>query len=163
MYTLDLLPSTPGTYMLILELNAKLRLIVGKLGEYEFPAGSYAYVGSAQGSGGLAGRLNRHLKFNHSKKTHWHIDHLNRCAQIAQIWWLEGSPSQECIWAQRLSDLGLQCIPNFGSSDCRCISHLFWFSRLSDSSQPECMEAISDNLKTIKFSPQSRQKLQRSR
>jgi sugar fermentation stimulation protein A len=162
MCTINSLPSASGTYVLILELKVKQRLIVGKLGQFEFPEGSYSYVGSAQGSGGLSGRLRRHLKFNHDKKPHWHIDHLNRCAEIAQIWWLEGSPSQECVWAQKLSDLGLQCHPNFGSSDCRCISHLFWFPKHTESPWLEMMKALNGNLKSIKIHPESRQLLQRS-
>ena len=151
MCTINILPSTVGTYLIILELNQNQQRVIGKLGKCEFSAGCYAYVGSAQGSGGLAGRLKRHLGYDKSQKPHWHIDHLNQSAAITQIWWLEGSPSQECIWANILADLGLRSIPNFGSSDCRCSSHLFWLPKMPDSEWSKFMETINDNLKTIKF------------
>ena len=63
-------PRGPGTYMLVLRLPKRRRLAVGRLGDFEFPAGYYLYAGSAQG--GLRGRVLRHLRAD--KKRHWHID-----------------------------------------------------------------------------------------
>ncbi len=64
------IPSEPGTYVLILLLDQKEKLQIGKLGVWEFPQGSYAYVGSARGPGGLCGRLRRHLRPSHKKRLH---------------------------------------------------------------------------------------------
>ena len=156
MQTLNQFPSTPGTYVLILQLKQKQRLLIGKLGEYELPEGCYAYVGSAQGPGGLASRLKRHLDLNRTKPPHWHIDHLNHRAEIEQIWWLEGSPSRECDWAEILSSVGTRLIPNFGSSDCRCPGHLIWFSQSHKLAWSKYMEAINGNLSKITILPQSK-------
>jgi Uri superfamily endonuclease len=126
------IPSASGTYILILELNQIARLQVGKLGERSFPAGLYAYVGSAQGSGGLAGRVGRHLRTPDRKRSHWHIDVLITLTEIVQIWWKEGSPSRECLWARDIALDGAGSIPGFGSTDCRCPSHLFFFKDLQE-------------------------------
>jgi Uri superfamily endonuclease len=150
------IPSEPGTYVLILKLKEKQRLMIGRLGEYEFPEGTYAYVGSAQGPGGLASRLKRHLNLNRTKPPHWHIDHLNYWAEIEQIWWLVGSPSRECGWAQILSSIGTRLIPNFGSSDCRCPGHLIWFPQLDKPPWSEYMEAINGDLSKMVILPQSK-------
>jgi Uri superfamily endonuclease len=37
-----------GTYILIIQINKTIRPKIGALGEPTFPAGLYAYVGSAQ-------------------------------------------------------------------------------------------------------------------
>jgi Uri superfamily endonuclease len=155
MQTLNQIPSEPGTYVLILKLKEKQRLLIGKLGEHDFPEGHYAYVGSAQGPGGLASRLKRHLNLNRTKPPHWHIDHLNHRAKIEQIWWLEDSPSRECGWAQILSCIGTRLIPNFGSSDCRCPGHLIWFPQSDNFAWSDYMEAISVNLNKMVILPQS--------
>jgi Uri superfamily endonuclease len=161
MQTLNQIPSAPGTYVLILKLQEKQRLLIGKLGEYEFPEGTYAYVGSAQGPGGLASRLKRHLNFSRSKPPHWHIDHLNHRAEVIQIWWQEGSPSRECGWAKTLSSIGERLIPNFGSSDCRCPGHLIWFPPSRKFAWSEYMEALGSNLSNMVILPQSKHTLAR--
>jgi Uri superfamily endonuclease len=152
MQSLDQIPTTPGTYVLILKLRQKLRLLIGRLGEHEFQTGYYAYVGSAQGPGGLAGRLKSHLTLLPTKPPHWHIDHLNQQADITQIWWLEGTSNHECIWSQILASIGTRSVPNFGSSDCGCPGHLIWFPQPKKFSWPECMKAIADNLRKIVIS-----------
>jgi len=56
-------PSEPrGTYALLLELDQQTVITVGRLGTCSFPAGSYVYVGSALGSGGLSARLAHHRR-----------------------------------------------------------------------------------------------------
>ncbi len=118
---------THGTYILILHLDQPQNLQIGQLGIFPFPAGFYAYVGSAMGSGGLTARLNHHL--NISQHPHWHIDYLRRVAPIQQIWFLEMPLRREHKWAQILADLpaASQPVPRFGASDCHCPSHLFHF------------------------------------
>ena len=118
-----------GTYALLIRLTTGRRLIVGKLGPREFPKGYYLYLGSALN--GLEGRLRRHLQ--HEKKPHWHIDVLTNAEAVAQIWWSEGDERRECLWAQAALDHPGASIPvpRFGSSDCRCITHLVHFSTRS--------------------------------
>jgi Uri superfamily endonuclease len=155
MQTFNQIPSEPGTYVLILKLKETQRHVIGNLGEHEFPKGTYAYVGSAQGPGGLASRLKRHLYLNRTKPPHWHIDHLNHRTEIEQIWWLDGSPSRECSWAQILASIGKRLIPNFGASDCRCLGHLIWFPQSRKLAWSEYMEAISSDLSKMVIFPQS--------
>ncbi len=119
--------NTPGTYALILE-NTKLRQIqVGKLGRFSFSPGWYVYTGSAFGPGGLASRVGRHFK--QEKKCRWHIDYLSTRLTVDRVWYTTNPVKLECQWAKHFSSLG-GTLPamGFGASDCRCTSHLFFFS-----------------------------------
>ncbi len=117
----------PGTYALILTLPESNVIRIGRSGEFRFPAGRYAYLGSAQGPGGLSGRLRRHLRPSEQKQRHWHIDYLMEEALVDQVWWMQGSRN-ECNWVDRLIVYGEILHPGFGSSDCQCPGHLFWFA-----------------------------------
>lgn len=114
----------PGTYILVIELLAGVRVRVGKLGLLDLAAGYYLYVGSALG--GLAPRLARHLRA--TKRLHWHIDYLLPQGAIREIWYSVGSQRRECIWAERLAHTpGIIPFPRrFGASDCHCPTHLFY-------------------------------------
>ena len=92
----------------------------GRLADTDFPAGCYAYVGSAMG--GFASRLNRHRKKN--KKRHWHIDYLLEEAALSDIILCQTEERLECAIAQAISRQ-FSSISGFGSSDCGCPSHLF--------------------------------------
>lgn len=122
-----MVPDQPGTYVLLLRLSELAAIEVGRLGHFEFPAGWYAYVGSARGPGGLATRLSRHRRS--SKALHWHIDYLRAHAQPVTAWYAVGGRRRECAWAQALSGLpdASDPAPGFGSSDCHCPTHLFHF------------------------------------
>lgn len=82
-------------------------------------AGSYCYVGSALN--GLDQRIARHNRYR--KRMHWHIDYLLKHASIARVFVKPGTDREECAVATVLSAV-LIPIPRFGSSDCRCRSHL---------------------------------------
>lgn len=118
-----------GSYVLILALGRPTALSVGRLGAFCFPAGTYAYAGSALGPGGLAARLAHHRRLTTS--AHWHIDYLRRWSQLREIWSAASNARLECAWARALLDLpGAQAIaPRFGASDCRCATHLVYFAR----------------------------------
>lgn len=118
------LPSQGGTYLLLMRLAHPTTLSVGRLGEYELPAGLYAYCGSARGVGGLRARVSRHLR--QEKSPHWHIDSLTALVQVVELGWVESSERLECVWARKLSALPdvREPIPGFGSSDCACRTHL---------------------------------------
>lgn len=121
-----------GTYVLHLRLDAPCRLPIGGLGTLGMPHGWYAYVGSAQGPGGLAARLRRHLAG--TGRMHWHIDYLRQKATPVGVWACEGAALLEHVWAQALLTMpGAGVIaPRFGASDCRCATHLVHFPALPD-------------------------------
>jgi Uri superfamily endonuclease len=112
-----------GSYILVIKLKQKKEIQIGKLGKILFKKGFYIYVGSALN--GLEQRINRHLKKN--KKTHWHIDYFLDFADIIDILYKESETKVECDIASILNKK-LLTIPYFGSSDCRCKSHLFYGS-----------------------------------
>jgi Uri superfamily endonuclease len=125
----ELAPAEPGSYVLILHLAQATLITVGRLGAFEFPAGWYAYAGSALGPGGLASRLAYHQRIE--KSHHWHIDYLLDQAEIVEIWWAVEDKRKECVWASALRAIpGARVpVPNFGASDCRCLSHLVYLQQ----------------------------------
>jgi len=119
------LPAVPGTYVLWFSIAAPLSVQVGKLGMITMSHGMYAYIGSAQGPGGLRSRLRRHLRPD--KPIHWHIDAVTALVPVKAIWF-ELSPERlECAWGRTLAALPGVTVPfrGFGSSDCQCESHFF--------------------------------------
>ncbi len=89
--------------------------------------GYYAYVGSALGGGGLRARVGRHLAG--AGRTHWHIDHLRAHTDPVETWLRSGERRLEHSWAQAIRKMPAASVPmpGFGSSDCDCESHLFFF------------------------------------
>ena len=79
----------------------------------------------------LEARLNRHL--SDDKKKHWHIDYLllNKNSQITDIYYTVSTKKVECEIARNISPNSSE-IDNFGSSDCECNSHLFYFEDIED-------------------------------
>jgi Uri superfamily endonuclease len=125
----DALPSGRGSYIVWLHLAAPARMVVGRLGARDFAAGHYAYAGSARGPGGLATRLRHHLGI--APRPHWHLDYLRRQAKPREIWVLLDDRNHEHRLAARLAACkgAVLPVPGFGSSDCRCATHLFHFTR----------------------------------
>ena len=119
--------SEKGSYVLLIRMTAKKEVAVGILGPFTFQPGYYLYIGSALG--GLNGRIKRHLR--ETKKTHWHIDYLLRYARILEVWWSLSEDRQECVLAQAARGLPEASVPlmGFGSSDCRCPSHLVYIPK----------------------------------
>ena len=110
-----------GSYILLLKLDKNIAVDIGKLGKLDFRKGFYVYVGSALN--GLEQRINRHLRKN--KSIHWHIDYFLNFAKISDIYFYENSVKDECIIAKKF-EKKLHNVKDFGSSDCRCKSHLFY-------------------------------------
>ncbi len=123
------IPPEPGSYVLILHLDRPTTITIGKLGTFEFPAGWYAYTGSALGPGGLAARLAYHHR--REKSFQWHIDYLLAQAELVEMWWAIDPKRRECIWASALRSIpsARVPVPNFGASDCRCLTHLIHFTQ----------------------------------
>lgn len=116
-----------GVYILLLR-NHECTMPIGALGTLHFSAGWHAYVGSAQGPGGLA-RVIRHINLNQrkNKKPHWHIDALllSIYFEIIDIYCIHTDEQIECMLAHRMTG---KVIPGFGSSDCSCTGHLFYYA-----------------------------------
>ena len=117
-----------GVYILKIYLHESMEIKIGALGSLFFRKGFYAYSGSAMG--GLEQRIGRHLRKD--KKLHWHIDYLLGKAEIKKVFVKETNrKSEECGSATRLEQSGGVPVNGFGSSDCRCTSHLFYFNAKS--------------------------------
>jgi len=111
----------PRTYQLLIEVAAPLRVRIGRLGIFDFPAGFYIYTGSALRN--FAARVGRHLST--AKKMHWHIDYL-LAAPGVRVCEVRPYADPECRVNQHGG--GEIIVPGFGASDCRagCGSHLKW-------------------------------------
>jgi len=116
-------------------LTQSVTLWIGTLGKVSFTAGSYVYVGSAFGNGGIYARVNHHL--SSSPRPHWHIDYLKPRLAIQAVLWQAGPQRMECEWVRQLLTLPGVAAPvaGFGSSDCpnHCPAH-FLSTHLSPSS-----------------------------
>ena len=131
-----------GSYLLSVFLDQPRRLTIGRKGTLDFPAGHYLYCGSALN--GLEARIGRHLRAD--KKLHWHIDYLLAEARILEVWWQEGSERLECVWSGEIATLGVEvAVRGFGSSDCRCPTHLHWLDT-RDKLDRVCAAAFPDGL-----------------
>jgi sugar fermentation stimulation protein A len=114
-----------GSYLVLLELTTPQTIEVGSLGQLQFRAGWYVYAGSAQKN--LSQRINRHLR-KIRKQRHWHLDYLTPAAAVIKALPVLSHRNLECDFAAALAALGGEAVPAFGSSDCRCRSHLYYFS-----------------------------------
>ncbi|KTG30734.1 GIY-YIG nuclease family protein [Haloferax profundi] len=114
-----------GTYALVFAVP-ETTIEVGALGDCEFDAGGYVYVGSAFGTGGLR-RVLRHRRVasgDHDAR-HWHVDYLGGDSDV-ELTRVVCVPDQnvECAVS---STLGASALDGFGSSDCTCDAHLAAF------------------------------------
>jgi Uri superfamily endonuclease len=119
--------NSTGTYVLLLHLPTDKELTIGKLGTFDFPAGWYAYVGSAFGPGGLVGRLKYHLK--PVERPHWHIDYFRQVALLQEIWLSPGNERREQAWVDLMLAIpGATVVAEgFGATDSDRESHLIYF------------------------------------
>lgn len=128
-----------GTYVVVMELPEDSSIRVGSLGTFDFPQGYYAYAGSAQS--GIEQRVSRHMV--RDKKKRWHIDHLAAKADVVSRLLIPlGSKDMECVVAKALMSVdGASVIARgFGSSDCRCASHLVYLGTSDE--MPRMMEEL---------------------
>lgn len=118
-----------GTYVLILRARSAKRVRIGALGYLRVRSGVYVYVGSAFGPGGVRARVKHHL--SRSPAPHWHIDYLRLATELDQVWYTHDPVRREHAWADLFRSARGAAIPllRFGASDCRCVSHLFYFAR----------------------------------
>jgi len=116
-----------GTYILLLHLPGDARLNIGQLGQFDFPAGYYAYVDGAYSIGGLAGALKKRLAPPETPVRH--IDYLRQAAGIEEIWLTTASHTREHLWSALLLEIpgAMSLTEGFGATNCRCESHLIYF------------------------------------
>ncbi len=107
------------SYTLFIRIVEAVKIRVGRLGVFKFPAGEYVYSGSAVKS--ICARVNRHLRAD--KKLHWHIDYLLAAPEV-KITRVSFSTLAECRLVAASG--GGIVVPGFGASDCLngCSSHL---------------------------------------
>ena len=115
-------------YALFIKLYRDIQIIVGSLGKIYFKKGNYLYVGSAKIN--FKSRIKRHLLKD--KKIFWHIDYLlsSKNAIIKEVW--VTNKIKECNIAKLLNKMGCNPIKDFGSSDCKCFSHLFFINNIRE-------------------------------
>ncbi len=107
------------SYQLAIDVKRPVRIRIGRLGHFLFPAGRYVYTGSAKRN--LEARIARHLR--KEKALRWHIDWLLAVPGV-KVAAVKRSCEVECVLNQRV--VGTVVVPGFGASDCRngCGSHL---------------------------------------
>jgi sugar fermentation stimulation protein A len=125
----ELAAQDSGKYLVMLEIPRACDVETGALGTLHFKAGWYVYAGSARKN--LSKRISRHLR-KVRKQQHWHIDYLTPYAGIIKAYPIFTYRNLECELAAALENLGgsgklAVGVPHFGSSDCTCKSHLFYF------------------------------------
>jgi Uri superfamily endonuclease len=111
-----------GIYALVISVGKDVVASIGAMHEMKFDKGLYVYVGSAQTN--LEKRAARH--FSRTKRKFWHVDYLlgSERVSVFKVFYKKGARSEECKLAKELGKKGL-AIKGFGSSDCKCESHLF--------------------------------------
>lgn len=111
-----------GVYQLWLWVSVTIRVRVGRLGVFRFPAGTYVYTGRA--ARGLRARVRRHIRG--ARYQHWHIDYLlaRREVRLERVTLAAADARDECAVNQ--ATRGTVVVPGFGASDCRqrCRAHL---------------------------------------
>jgi sugar fermentation stimulation protein A len=112
-----------GSYIIILHLKDDSLISVGGLGRVEFKRGFYVYTGSAMRN--LSQRIKRHKRL--IKRKYWHIDFLRSFSEFRDIIIFRSSERIECQISRAMSNIAGWEVPDFGSSDCKCSSHLFGF------------------------------------
>jgi Uri superfamily endonuclease len=121
-----------GAYILVINVQKIVETIIGALGKIRFNKGYYLYIGSAMANSGattLVNRVKRHLSSSEYKKVHWHIDYLlnYKDSTICFVYLIPSLQNLECFIAKELLNVSDGYINNFGSSDCKCKSHLPYF------------------------------------
>lgn len=107
------------TYQLRIHVARPLRIAIGRLGEFDFPAGRYVYTGSAKRN--FEARFARHLR--REKALRWHIDYLLTVPGVT-VTKVVRSITDECELTRATG--GDIPVPGFGASDWKhgCGSHL---------------------------------------
>ncbi|PLR98899.1 GIY-YIG nuclease family protein [Bacillus sp. T33-2] len=110
-------------YTIYLDLKHNSTVSVGRLGTFFFEKGTYIYVGSAKKN--IKARVNRHRKLEKPKR--WHIDYLRQYGEVTKIITYEHTDGESALAEKiRKKTGGINPVKGFGSSDCKCFSHLIF-------------------------------------
>jgi Uri superfamily endonuclease len=116
-----------GIYCLVLR-NNPCTVEIGALGPLSFRRGWQVYTGSAQGPGGLS-RVSRHIRVKRDgiRSPRWHIDYLlvHPAFELVSVACAATNDHEDECRISRI--LTINPVPDFGCSDCSCISHLGYF------------------------------------
>ena len=112
-------------YQLVIDVIQPLTCVVGRHGEFAFPAGRYVYTGSARRA--FEARVARHCTRG-DKRLRWHIDYLLEAPGVSVVKVVR-SGRAECVLNKGVG--GSVLIAGFGASDCRagCGAHLKYLGR----------------------------------
>jgi len=111
----------------IFRLLKNRNIKIGRLGRIHFKKGYYFYIGRAPRET-VSKRISRHRQ--RIKKLFWHIDYLSSSKYIRFIK-SAVFDTRECTLAEALGR-HFTYIDGFGSSDCNCVSHLFYSENLKN-------------------------------
>ena len=137
-----------GCYSILMRVDKKINLNIGRLGMIYFLPGYYTYTGRARK--GLIARIQRHAKKR--KTCRWHVDYLTSAGgvRIMEIIVHDIDSEKECEVNQFLCTLPSARIyaPGFGASDCkkRYGTHLVYFPerpRIESLQIPDCRWMIN--------------------
>ncbi len=118
-----------GSYSLLIELKTSQKIRIGALGTKTFQKGYYAYNGSAFGPGGFK-RVQRHKQnLEKCNKKHWHIDYFLSNPETRYKGVIKSNEDIECSLSA-INDEKISKVSDFGSSDCKCKSHLLYSTNL---------------------------------
>ncbi len=115
-----------GAYLLVIQVPRALEIVPGALGKLKLKPGFYVYIGSAMRN--LEARIRRHHRKD--KKLHWHIDYLLSAVTADRLksFPIRSAKRIECALVADIARLAAGNVTGFGSSDCACPSHLYYFS-----------------------------------
>lgn len=124
--------SNKGSYALILRCDRSESILIGQLGQMRLQTGFYIYAGSAFGPGGVNARLRHHYQI--AANPRWHLDYLRAGCEPMEHWFTHDPERREHDWAATLLTLpGFNApMQGFGSSDCRCKTHLAFSAQQPD-------------------------------
>ncbi len=142
-----------GTYTLIISLKREVYLHVGSLGRLHLIHGIYSYTGSALGPSrhAIYYRVKRHLSFE--KRVKWHIDYLTsiKDSHVFGIVAARTDLKYECRIAELLTRSPFAVpIRGFGCTDCRCVSHLHYYPKLT---AYQVMGIVRDSYEMLGLNP----------
>ncbi len=127
-----------GSYLILTRLDEP-RNIKTESKYFRLSPGHYVYVGSAMN--GLNARIKRHLSRHKSFK--WHIDYLLKETSNTKPFMFPSRKRTECKLSGIIGGMSDASVKGFGSTDCKCDSHLYYFRRDPTSD----LERLADNWK----------------
>ncbi len=139
-----------GTYLLVMQSSVSYTVEVGAKGTILLREGTYLYVGSAFGAGGVEARVRRHARTDHAK--HWHIDYIRPHCTLQGACISYADTKLECLWARTLLDMACTSAPGqgIGSSDCDCPAHFMQWE-----AEASAQDKIGKRLRNIHLKPVS--------